>query len=954
MSSGAILVTRFQSRWLLLALMLLLATFSRGVDALGLGEMQVTSVINEPLAATIPVLNSDGIQQSELIVALGSNSDYEATGITWDFSHSELQFDVAYAANGSLIVNVTSSRPIREPYLNVLVQARWPAGRLLMEYTVLLDFPVFSGSSNTASASSSSSASSAISSTAAAVSRPAPQPAAAAAPARTAAPVQSVPVPRVVSGAPSTQRAETLGTDEYRIQNGDTLWSLGGRVAQDLGVSRHQAMIAIRESNPEAFIQGDMNMLRSGSVVRVPPRNTAIARSESQAVAEFSEAMSGRGSFADTTPLQSRNTDFRNETASTQTGEAQFRLTAGAQSDTNATGGGVDELVEENQELADINAALQEELAAAEISNRDLNDRLANLEEQISLMEAVIELENNEIRAVQEAVSAVQPVVQPVTTATVQEQGIVSRLISWLPLVGIVLVGLLVGAYLLVRKRKSNDGFDDADFLEDSAVSEEDASETSTEDHAQEPEGMPDMDDSDLDDFMGMSADDEEATEQDEDVGTESEAIAEDLADFAADEEPAVESSTEEEDWGSDFDDLDSFFDGADDNSDTEGSDESAAEELSDESSIDIDGSDSEEDSEDDSEKTQIFDSAAMAEMAAAEREDSVGEIDLSEELEDDTEDSTSDNLDHDSDDENALDFSLDEDLSAADSDHAEAPVSNDSGDDFSMDFEVDSNNPEEAEVADSVEVAEEVVDEFAMDFEVDDETIEAPAEEDSIESEESSDDEFSMDFDLGDTETEIAEEPKNAESEDSNEELDAENTLSFDVSDMDIPVNSEDDTEAAPSAEADEDLDALFDTDSVDLADSSAEDTGDSDDDFVDVEADLDSLLDDLDDDSSDVELEADSDDLIEDIGELSEDDLELPDMDDSDDLLSDFGDSDVDDVDADISDAEEFETKLELASAYKEMGDSTGAKELLEEVIRDGDEASKVKAQGVLDSLS
>ena len=77
------------------------------------------------------------------------------------------------------------------------------------------------------------------------------------------------------------------------------------------------------------------------------------------------------------------------------------------------------------------------------------------------------------------------------------------------------------------------------------------------------------------------------------------------------------------------------------------------------------------------------------------------------------------------------------------------------------------------------------------------------------------------------------------------------------------------------------------------------------------------------------------------------SEDDSE-------DDLLSDFGDADLDEVDSELSPAEEAETKLELAAAYMEMGDSTGAKELLEEVIRDGDDDSKTKAEGMLESLN
>lgn len=927
------IVTGIRSRRFSLVIMLLLAAVSRGGFALGLGEMQVTSVINEPLSATIPVLNADAVQQSELIVALGSASDYEATGVSWDFTHSELQFDVSTAANGSLVVNVTSSRPIREPYLNVLVQARWPAGRLLMEYTVLLDFPVFSGGGNSASASASSA--STASSTISSVNEPAPQPVAAprSAPAPAPEPVQAAPAPRLVSGAPTEQRIDTLATDEFRIQNGDTLWSLGGQVAQDLGVSRHQAMLAIREANPDAFIDGDINLLRSGSVVRVPPRNAAIARSEAQAAVDFAQAMSGAGRFADGTPLQSRVTDFRDEGGSDEPGTAQFRLTAGTQGEAAAAGSGVEALAEENQTLTDVNAALEEELAAAQITNRDLNERLQNLEEQIAVMEALIEVENNEIRAVQEAVTAVQPVVQPVTTAVVQEEpGILSKILSWLPLVGVVLVGLLVGAYLLIRKRKSEGGFDDTEYMEDAPVYEEDEAEEQAEEVTDESaesddEAMPDLEADDLDDFIDLgdvSGDAETSEEQEE---SEQAADGEDMDLPDLEEEPAEpaeeESLEEDEDWGSDFDDLDSFFSGAEDE---EGE---AAEEVSD--AADLEDA-AEEAEEEESEKTQIFDAAAMAEMAAAERDDSPGEIDLSDKLETDSED----------------EVSLDEVP-----EEPEEPAESQDDEESILDFSLDEEDlgSEESEIEETADIGD------------------------------SEDDEFSLDFDL-DAGADVAEDSDSSVAEEGESSSDAdeedENTLAFDVSDMDLPDSDDSDeeleidAEEEPEAEAEDsdsdDLDALLegvddleDLSSEDVEEDSAEDLGE---DLADAEADLDSLLDDLEDESSDgldesePELEAEDLDAT-----IATDDLELPDLEEDaeeqaeqeseDDLLGDF-DADLDDVDSEMSDAEEAETKLELAAAYIEMGDSTGAKELLEEVLRDGDDDSKEKAQGMLDNLS
>ncbi len=902
MRVGTTVVTKFRSQRILLAMALCLLAATKAYS-LGLGEMQVTSVINEPLAATIPVLNADGVQRSELIVALGSNADYEATGVSWDFTHSELQFDVATAANGELVVNVTSSRPIREPYLNMLVQARWPAGRLLMEYTVLLDFPVFSGQSSSASTSGSSSSSvaSAISATPAAQSTPvvapAPEPAPAPAPSQT-------PIPRLVSGAPTNTRIDTLPEDQFRIQNGDTLWSLGGRVAQDLGVSRHQAMLAIRETNPDVFIRGDINMLRSGSVVRMPSRDAALARTEAQAIADFSQVMAG-GALADVTPLQSRVTDFRNEGAASQAGTAQFRLTAGNQAEAGIAGSSVDALEEENQSLSDTNAALEEELAAARIANRDLTERLQNLEEQIAVMEALIEVENNEIRAVQEAVTTVQPVVQPVTSAVVQEQSLMGRLMSWLPLLGLVLVGLLAGAYLLIRRQRSNsDGFEDTDYAEDAAPFGEDSDEMESESGLQG--------DAELDNFAGH-----DNSDSDEEVQSQAEAGDKSIGD----DQP----ENDDDDWGSDFDDLDSFFNEEEDLED----EQLSAEDESEESEM---------------EKTLAFDATAMVDLEGDESE--------------------SDEADSD----DGLEFSanvaeLDESLSEQTDEQIVEQES------------ADSVEPDEVEI--------ETQEENILDFSLDEESLDLPegSPETETTADQAEDDAFAMDFDLdiGDLPAQDSAEP---ESEDGSDE--DENTLSFDISELDLPkeLASDTDVETEIAAEPESEIETEQEEDAEvsdneeaehDLSDFSFDDLDDETDEAEDtVTEDLDSLLEDLDDSLEEVDSEADTDEEVESFlsdmgldetkaedsdGLSLDEELELPDLDDDvDDLLNDFTDSDMDEDDDSLgmSETEESETKLELASAYMEMGDNTGAKELLDEVIRDGDESSKAKAQVMLDSIS
>ena len=552
-----------------LAATLFFACMSQNVFALGLGEIEVSSIIGQPLVASIPVLNADGIEQAELIVALGSATDYQIAGVTWDFSHSELQFDVSYAANGDLLVNVSSMRAIREPYLNLLVQARWPEGRLDREYTILLDFPVFTGDQN------------------------------------------SAPSPQLVSGAPAVNDAaitgpQSLGEGDYRIQNGDTLWSLGGRVAQDLGVSRHQAMLAIREANPEAFTQGNLNLMRSGSVVRVPTRNAALSRSAAQALSEFAQAMSVSGQVAGATPLQSRATDFRNKAGSDQAGGAQLRLTSADQVKAALAGSGVDQIIEENQLLSDLNAALEEELQAASIENRDLSDRLQNLEEQNAVMEALIEGDNSEARAVQELVTA-QPLANTITTADLQEEGLVSKLLGILPIVGLLVIGLLAGAYLVIRRRKSGDHAGDIarfdeDYEEDAPIYAEEKSSSEESIESAEPEEPV------IDDFENFAVGIEEDTAE-ENIEAPLEAAGEHPLTPEDDDQEKVTLEAEvsqpaEEGWTFGFDDTASPE--VESNSETSIDISAISEEA-------VDETIEESEEENDSEKNEIFDAPILA-----------------------------------------------------------------------------------------------------------------------------------------------------------------------------------------------------------------------------------------------------------------------------------------------------------------------------------------------------
>ena len=111
--------------------------------ALGLGEMELQSWLNEPLDAEITLRQSRGMTPDDVIVNVAPEAAYRRVGLERNQFLSNLKFEVVTGADGSLVIDVSSREPVREPYLNFLLELTWPNGRLLREYAVLVDPPVY-------------------------------------------------------------------------------------------------------------------------------------------------------------------------------------------------------------------------------------------------------------------------------------------------------------------------------------------------------------------------------------------------------------------------------------------------------------------------------------------------------------------------------------------------------------------------------------------------------------------------------------------------------------------------------------------------------------------------------------------------------------------------------------------------------------------------------------------
>ena len=130
-------------RKIIVAITFVLASISSGVHALGLGNIEMLSALNQPLQAEIELLSVREGETDGMIATLGSQEAFLRAGLDRPFILTQLRFNVRQRGDGTPYIEVSSKKPIVEPFLNFLIEVDWPRGRLVREYTVLLDPPVF-------------------------------------------------------------------------------------------------------------------------------------------------------------------------------------------------------------------------------------------------------------------------------------------------------------------------------------------------------------------------------------------------------------------------------------------------------------------------------------------------------------------------------------------------------------------------------------------------------------------------------------------------------------------------------------------------------------------------------------------------------------------------------------------------------------------------------------------
>ncbi|MBU2676458.1 MAG: LysM peptidoglycan-binding domain-containing protein, partial [Gammaproteobacteria bacterium] len=260
----------------------LVLLLSSEVWAIGLGDIRLDSALNEPLRAEISLMSATPDELADLNIALASADTFARYGIDRPFFLQSIEFNVVSGASGN-VIQLRSRTPITEPFLTFLVEANWASGRLLREYTVLLDPPTYAPPSvQQAPAVSAPSRSAPADTGRIERQQPAPRPAPAT-PSRP--PVQSAPPARPAPAPVDRPAYDTSSGGDYVVQRNETLWGIAGRIRPDNRLTMNQTMLAIYEANPQAF-GGNINLLRAGARLRIPSADEIFRISSGNAFSE--------------------------------------------------------------------------------------------------------------------------------------------------------------------------------------------------------------------------------------------------------------------------------------------------------------------------------------------------------------------------------------------------------------------------------------------------------------------------------------------------------------------------------------------------------------------------------------------------------------------------------------------------------------------------------------------
>ena len=351
--------------------------------AAGLGRLTLFSGLGEPLRAEVEVVALQPGDDDSLAARLASPEAFRQAGI--EYSPTLLTIRVALERrDGKPVIRLTSAQPVNDPFVDLLLELQWATGRLVREYTFLLDPPDYRE-----------------------------RPRAEATPASSQAPVAAA-VPSPPSAAVEARQLapEPAGTTTYEVKKGDTL----GRIARENkrdGVTFHQMLVALYRANPEAFIRKNMNLVRAGRILKIPDGNEAVSIAAGDAnrvvrthMAEFAEYRAKLAAAVAAKP------------ATTAPGQREVSGRITAKPDTPPSGPPKDQLKLSKADVTkpaapSARAAREDDKVAANRALKEAQSRVTDLEKNVGDLQKLLEMKNKQLAQIEQKAGATPAAAPP-------------------------------------------------------------------------------------------------------------------------------------------------------------------------------------------------------------------------------------------------------------------------------------------------------------------------------------------------------------------------------------------------------------------------------------------------------------------------------------------------------------------------------------------------------------
>jgi len=411
----------------------LLALTAATAEAAGLGKLTVLSNLGEPLRAEIDVVAVEKTELETLVAKLGTPDAYAQSNLPYPPPSIGLKLSLEKRASGEPYIGATTLQPVNEPFVDILVDLSWAGGRIQRAYTALLDPPTFASEQPKAAAPAA---------TAAPEVRPAPalppepqvqtrlgsefeKPAPAAEPAAPAAPTE----PEVPSGppaeagmppAPPPARAAEAKGDTYTVKRGDTLSKIAREYKPD-DVTTEQMLVALFRGNKAAFAGKNMNRLKTGKVIQIPDAEeiaaidakaarkdvrlqTADFNAYRQKLAEAA-GMGAGGAESGPAAAGKITAGVQEQAPGKEQPKEVLKLSKGEAPGAGGAGARAGDL----KAAQDRVHALEEEVAARDKTIGEQKDRVAKLEKTIKDMQVLLEMKNKSMAEKQAQAAAPMP-----------------------------------------------------------------------------------------------------------------------------------------------------------------------------------------------------------------------------------------------------------------------------------------------------------------------------------------------------------------------------------------------------------------------------------------------------------------------------------------------------------------------------------------------------------------